>query len=180
MKRSARLFAAATIAVIVFATASVGYAAASGYFGPAGGGQHGSVRLVWTSPTSATPSPSFVKCTESLSPLALGISATNLAPGGKCTYSAVIETLGTLPASLGAVIFLVSSGGCKAFQYTDNIFGVHPAPSISAGGTFVYSSTFTLLSSARNLCEGTHALLLVVISGVGGRCDNSNSEWSCN
>lgn len=165
--RSSRLFGVVLVAVIVGA-GGVAYAACTTSSGCGNSTCPTSLSFVWESYTTPSPSAPFVKCTTTItSSSLLTIAATHLAPGTNCEFFATLENTGTIPATLADVIDPSASCPSTNFAYSDNINLAHPAPTISAGGTFLYESILSLLSSAGNGCEGATAAFSVTITGTG-------------
>jgi hypothetical protein len=158
--------------VMMLSIGGIAYAACTG--GGAGCGSPGkgggqcptSLNLIWTEYSTPVPSASTVSCTAAITTSTLlTLGASNLAPGESCVFDATLTNTGTIPATLGDVIDPVTP--CTGFSYTDNINQAYPAPGISAGGTFSYSSTVSLSASAGNACQHSSATFAVTITGTG-------------
>ena len=142
--------------VAVVAVGGIGFAAftssayingsgAAGSFGP----------LTWTAGTGTAGGPGAVTaaCTDSVSSGyvnnpgdTLELGASNLAPGGSCSFTATLTNTGSLPGSIFAGTPTMTGGNdCGDFTYTGAFGG---AVIGASGGTMVYTSTLTLSSSA--------------------------------
>lgn len=161
-----------TVAVVL-AASGIGFAAftSSAYIN--GSGTAGTFYLYWSSP-GASGSASYNICpvgvisTTTNTSDTLTISASNLAPGDYCTFTADLNDGGSLPGQVWDQITSVS-GACYWF-YIDN-FGGHNAPpvpeplkgplSITPTSPIAYSAEFGLHSNQGNGCQGASVYFTV-------------------
>ena len=165
MSRRVWVRSVAAIIGVVVLLAVLGFSAASPIFGGSSRSGGATVSIVWTTPTSAAPSASYVQCRLQLTSSSLTLSAADLAPGASCAYNAVIRNTGNQLLHLSETSQLTQSRSCELFEYSDDIDGGRAAPEIGPGGSYAYHATFALAPSAGNACQDRSAVLTVVIVG---------------
>jgi hypothetical protein len=155
----------ATIAVVV-AVSGIGFAAftSSAYIN--GSAAAGTFYLYWSNPGASGSQPYNVCPVGTITSTSnesdtLVISASNLAPGDYCTFTATLNDGGSLPGQVWDSITSLSAS-CWWF-YSDN-FGGHAAPplpeplrgpiGISPSSPIAYSANLGLNGGQTNGCQG--------------------------
>jgi hypothetical protein len=169
-----RLVLALVAAVAIVAVGGIGFAAftANAYINGTAGA--GNVQLAWCNPGYAScaayygatgpttyfasdpgvnicPTPTVITSVTTEDTLVL--SATNLAPGDYCTFTASLDNVGTLPVSVsGNGAYGGAGSGCGDVEYGDNINGgfgySSSSPGINVGGSFGFVASIGLSSGA--------------------------------
>jgi hypothetical protein len=174
-----RLVLVMVAAVAIVAVGGIGYAAFTSTAYINGNIGAGTVQLAWCNPDYAScaayfgavapatsyetdpgvnncPTPNVIETNTPEDTLVL--SATNLAPGDYCTFTASLENTGNLPVSVTGTGPYNGAGSCGDLVYGDNINGgdlgyTPSSPSISVGGSFGFQASLGLSSSASTQSE---------------------------
>ncbi len=121
-----------------------------------------------------------VSITETNAPAdTIELTASNLAPGDFCGYSADLSNAGSLPGTISESLSASGGGLCGELIYSDN--GFTPGVTIGSGGetggtsypipgegTISWGGTLLLPSGAGNAGEGGTCTFSVTVTGVAG------------
>jgi hypothetical protein len=173
------LMVLATVVAVV-AVGGIGFAAFTTTAYVNGYAQAGSLNLFWTNAGEPTPSSSYVTCTAAITMTStasdtLAITATNLAPGDQCKFTATLNNGGNIPANVYDQLSLVPVVVCNWYIF-DN-FGGHSYPPLEAplgpipitsSTPLAYSLTVGFWAGQGNLCENAPLQFTLTFTATAG------------
>ena len=149
----------------------LGVAACAGIGFSCGPAPSPSSSLIWLNPTGS-PFPvshTFVSCAESGKNTAkLALAASNLGPGDGCTFSARLANVGDKALSITETMQESTPHGAPSFSscFSFAVSSGPPSGTISAGGSYPYTFTIQMLSSATAHCLGVVGKVTLTFTGT--------------
>lgn len=126
--------------------------------------------LIWINPSdSATPSShTYILCSYSgANTASLKVSASHLGTGDGCTFTASLFNTGSITLAIATVLATSTPPGAPLFS---TCFGVTlsagpPSGKLSGGGSYPYTLTLGVLSTAPNTCENVVGSVTITFTG---------------